>query len=122
MLIIRYRNCILVMASRSRLRQKVLYYIRLSNLAKHLPSLGNLAFGTRKTMVKPLTFKGEKKTKKRKRTKEDVSEAGKGSSTVTGTGISDEREGWVTMEQSQELTGPVMLTFVRSSYLPQSHG
>ena len=73
-------------------------------------------------MVKPLTFKGEKKTKKRKRTKEDVSEAGKGSSTVAGTGISDEREGWVTMEQSQELTGPVMLTFVRSSYLPQSHG
>ena len=68
-------------------------------------------------MVKPLTFKGEKKTKKRKRAKEDEDpEAGEGSSTVGGAGIPDEREGWVTMEQSQELMGPVMLTFVRSSH------
>lgn len=67
-------------------------------------------------MVKPLTFKGEKKIKKRKRAKEDADpEAGEGNSTISGTGIPDERDGWVTMEQSQELMGPVMLTFVRSS-------
>jgi len=70
-------------------------------------------------MVKPLAFKGDKKTKKRKRAKEgagdgDAGEGGSSRSTVVAKASSttDEPEGWVTMEQLEELTGPIMFTFV----------
>ncbi|KAF8458009.1 FRG1-like family-domain-containing protein [Terfezia claveryi] len=68
-------------------------------------------------MVKPLTFKGDKKIKKRKR-KEDVDDdnADEGGSSrpaaiAKTSGTTDELEGWVTMEQPEELTGPIMFTF-----------
>lgn len=75
-------------------------------------------------MVKPLTFKGDKKAKKRKRSaKEDGAadaEAGEGSSSTAvakpGNAEAAEPEGWVTIEQPDELTGPLMLTFVTFSF------
>jgi len=77
-------------------------------------------------MVKPLTFKGDKRIKKRKRTKEDVDDDNPdegGSSRPTAIAkagsTTDEPEGWVTMEQPEELTGPIMFTFVS---LYQSYG
>lgn len=70
-------------------------------------------------MVKPLSFKGDKKSKKRKRTKENDGDDAvdpNPSAIVTTSSKSnsqnDDHDGWITMEHSEELIGPVMLTFV----------
>lgn len=65
-----------------------------------------------RSMVKPLAFKGEKKSKKRKSTHQDASSAFDGDSkelTVQNT-IADggEDDSWVTAEASTDVTGPVI--------------
>lgn len=70
-------------------------------------------------MVKPLSFKGDKKAKKRKRPAEDADDDNAGEEGSSGaitaaksSRTADEPDGWVTMDQLEELTGPVMFTFV----------
>ncbi|KAI9163144.1 FRG1-like family protein [Paramyrothecium foliicola] len=66
-------------------------------------------------MVKPLTFKGDKKPKKRKRTDadKDASEAGPSSKQVARTGEddanADDDDSWVSAEAASDVAGPVMI-------------
>lgn len=65
-------------------------------------------------MVKPLTFKGDKKTKKRKQTHTEINEKdGDGTSTafMTITGAAEaveEDDSWVTAEIPADVTGPII--------------
>lgn len=73
---------------------------------------------TTSTMVKALTFKGDKpKPKKRKRTQEekDANEDGPASKQLAQTGSAgaeaEEDENWVSVDNVSDLAGPVMLVF-----------
>lgn len=63
-------------------------------------------------MVKPLSFKGDKKTKKRKRTEPKEVDEAEGSAAVAKAQTVDDDDGWVNMETDEDLKGPIMLTLV----------
>ncbi|KAI1815573.1 actin-crosslinking protein [Poronia punctata] len=63
-------------------------------------------------MVKPLSFKGDKKPKKRKRAEAATAAEGAGSSEVAVAGPSEdgqEDDSWVSAESVVDVTGPVMI-------------
>lgn len=73
-------------------------------------------------MVGKLHFKGDKKTKKRKRAKSPENEDGTEQALAKQEDLGDDT--WVTMDEQEELSGPIMLTLVcaLSIYLrSQSH-
>src|SRR6266699_2429053 len=70
------------------------------------------------TMVKPLTFKGDKKQKKRKRTEADPSEEKPGKDVklaIVGDEVADD-DTWVSAEAVTDVVGPIM--FVLPSETP----
>lgn len=64
-------------------------------------------------MVKPLAFKGDKKSRKRKAPHPDGSEQGdlKALSVQNTTTEAEEDDSWVTAEAPTDITGPVVFTF-----------
>jgi len=66
-------------------------------------------------MVKPLTFKGDKKTKKRKRVKEEDPEASTSSALVPTSKdqppaqIDHDDDSWVTADAPSDVSGPVLI-------------
>lgn len=62
-------------------------------------------------MVKPLSFKGDKKSKKRKRPEADPSNTEAGSTDLTATTAGDDTaddDSWVSAEALVDLVGPIM--------------
>lgn len=62
-------------------------------------------------MVKPLTFKGDKKSKKRKAPHPDISEEGdpKAPKTQNTTTEAEDDDSWVTAEAATDVTGPIVI-------------
>lgn len=64
-------------------------------------------------MVKPLAFKGDKKSRKRKSPHPDNSEEGDSKALLvqSTTTEAEDDDSWVTAEAATDITGPVILTF-----------
>ena len=66
-------------------------------------------------MVKPLTFKGDKKSKKRKTTHQEDGDTNNHTTTHTAAEVEAEDDSWVTAEAPTDITGPIIfaLPFIK---------